>query len=248
LIISLYGSAGEKIVIRLIRDIRRMTLTWKSVSLYVITLNILLLPTAIGAKNTSFSVGINNLIIKLSDFPRLSGILIGHNKEWNLNENLIIERELNLIYKQAKFYNKRVWSYPGVLSAYDLEIKMVYFEIPILIKYSIPTNQSKIQLYLGPSLHLCLKGKVNRSLIKKIYNSYDESTTEKLPYYEISFIEDPGPIVPIVDNSSFGFNLGLQYKMFSKISELRYNFSKLRTLDAVEFNKYYHTLSLIISF
>ena len=118
-----------------------MRLTWKQRLLYLITSNVLLLPTGISAKNTSFSVGINNSIVKSSNFPQLPGILIGHNKDWNLTENLFIERELNFIYKQTKLENKRVWSYPGVLSTYDFDIKMFYFEIPVFIKYLIPTNQ-----------------------------------------------------------------------------------------------------------
>ena len=144
--------------------------------------------------------------------------------------------------------NKSVWSYPGVLSTYNLSIKTFYYEIPLLAKYFIPRSDSKIALYFGPSIHFCLAGKVNRSFVRKIDNAYARGETDELLFHEISFIEDSGTVLAIFDNSSFGSNFRGQYRVFGITTECRYNITKLGDLDAVEFDKIFHTLSFIISF
>lgn len=221
---------------------------WKLGMLDGLILLALLIPTIASAANTSFSLGINNSLIKSSDWPQLPGISIGHNKEWNLTESFIFEREFNFTYKRLNLENYLVWLHPGILSAYDLQIRIVYFEIPIFIEYSLAAVPSRIQLYLGPSLQCCLSGTVNRMHLKIIDDSYARGRSNIVPDHDISFIEDPGPVIAILDNSSLGVNFGLHYNLSGKTIELRWHISKLKTLDAVQFAKYYQTLSLIISF
>lgn len=205
-------------------------------------------PQELDAGENRISVGISRSDIEISSFSAMPGVLIGMKNEWKISGNFCLESEINLHYMQKKFKNKLVWSYPGVLSAYDLSVKMFFYEIPLLAKFYIPGSDSKIALLAGPSLQLCLAGTVGRSLVRVIDDSYAFGFSNQVPDYEVSFIEDPGPVFPLIDNSSFGFNLGAQSRMFGHLTEIRYNISKMRSLDAVTFDKPLHTFSFIISF
>ncbi|MFZ5519285.1 MAG: hypothetical protein ACOY90_21820 [Candidatus Zhuqueibacterota bacterium] len=127
-------------------------------------------------------------------------------------------------------------------------MKMLFFEMPLLAKIYIPGSHSKIALYAGPSLQICLVGKVGRSMIRVIDDSNASGLSNQVPDYDVSFIEDPGPVVPMVDNSSFGFSLGAQCHLFGLAAEIRYTLSEMRSLDAVRFDKALHTFGFIISF
>ncbi|HPI74853.1 MAG TPA: hypothetical protein PK843_17475 [bacterium] len=51
-----------------------------------------------------------------------------------------------------------------------------------------------------------------------------------------------------MNNSAVGLNLGLWIRWSEWLVGFRYTYSRLHELDAVRFNKPYHTLHLIISF
>lgn len=216
--------------------------------LFAVVVVLIFLSQELDAGETRISVGISKSDIGNSSFSAMPGILVGMKNEWKITNIFSIESEINLHYIQEKLENMLVWSYPGVLSAYDLSVKMFFYEMPLLAKFYIPGSGSKIALLVGPSLHLCLVGKVGRSLVRVVDDSYASGQSNQVPNYEISFIEDPGPVFPLIDNSSFGFNLGAQYNLFGFAAEIRYKISKMRSLDAVTFDKPLHTFRFNISF
>ncbi len=162
------------------------------------------------AGESRINIGLSKSNIEIPKFSFVPGVLVGMKNEWKITNIFSLESEINLHYMQEKFENTLVWSYPGVLSAYDLSVKMFFYEMPLFAKFYIPGSDSKIALLVGPSLQLCLAGKVGRSLVRVIDDSYAMGQSNKVHNYEISFIDDPGPVFPLVDNSSFGFNLGAQ--------------------------------------
>ena len=206
----------------------------------------LLFSPADGAER-AFIIGISTSNIERIDIQN-PGFLIGYSKEWGLVRSLYLEGELNLEYKTTDLADKLVWYYPGILARGDLGIKMWYAEIPVLIKLALPKNESPIKLYLGPSLLLCLSGKVDRHPLHVLDDSYTYGRTPEVPKHDFSFIEDPGPAIPLTDNSSIGYNLGAQCRLFNKIFNFRYTRSTLWALDAVKFDKKYHTLTVAMLF
>lgn len=134
-----------------------------------------------------------------------------------------------------------------MLSLYDLNVRALYFEIPALLGYTFSLRGSQVQFYAGPSLHLCLSGAVQDNSIRIITDEQAWSEDVPIPDYDISFIEDPGPDLALM-NSATGLTLGLWTRWSDRLIELRYTCSRLHELAAVRFNKPCHTFSLMISF
>ncbi|GEM_PF-5927016 len=69
---------------------------------------------------------------------------------------------------------------------------------------------------------------------------FHSQTTKPLPFSPTSAVA--------LNNSAVGLNLGLWIRWSEWLVGFRYTYSRLHELDAVRFNKPYHTLHLIISF
>lgn len=205
-----------------------------------------LLPAAAGAASSTVMAGVSQSDEKAFAFKSAPGLLLGNAFAWHPAPRISLTCELDLHYKRIALAGKLVWQHPGILSLYDLTVKALYLEVPVLVGYTFPIRGSQITLYAGPSLHLCLSGAVHRTGIRMVDDSYVDGSNPGLPDYDISFIEDPGPTIAL-SNSAFGFTLGMNGSWLNREIGLRYTYSRLDELDAVKFDKPYHALTLVIS-
>ena len=206
-----------------------------------------LLFAVMGAASGAVQLGISQSDDKALAFRSTPGIMLGNSLAWHPSARISLITELNLHYAQIALKEQRVWHYPGMLSLYDLTAKALYFEIPALLGYTLPLRGSWVQFYAGPSLHLCLSGVVQRTRIRVIADEQAWGGDTPLPDYDVSFIEDPGPDLALM-NSAVGLNLGLWTRWSEWLIGFRYTCSRLHELDAVRLNSPFHTFSLMISF
>ncbi len=206
-----------------------------------------LLLAAVGTASGGVQLGISQSEDKLLAFRSAPGVMLGNSFAWHPSARISLTTELNLHYAQIALKKQRVWHYPGMLSLYDLYVRALYYEIPALLGYTFPLRGSQVQFYAGPSLRLCLSGAVQRTRIRVIADEQLWGSDTSVPGYDVSFIEDPGPDLALM-NSAAGLNLGLWTRWSDRLIGFRYTYSWLHELDAVRFNKPYHTFSLMISF
>jgi len=207
----------------------------------------LLLQTTAGAAPSTALLGISQSDEKALTFHSAPGIMLGIAREWHLAARMVLSGELDLHYKRIALREQRVWHYPGMLSLYDLNVKTLFLEVPVLAGFTIPVHSSRLLLYAGPSLNLCLSGAVERIKLGVIDDEPKGDGGVHVTDHDISFIEDPGPAVAL-NNSSVGLILGLWMSWAHGVFGLCYSFSRLHELDAVKMDKPYHSFSLLLSF
>ncbi len=207
----------------------------------------LLLQATAGAAASAALLGISQSDEKGLAFHSAPGIMLGMAREWPLSGRMVLSSELDLHYKRIALREQRLWHYPGILSLYDLKIKALYLEVPVLAGFILPVRGARLILYAGPSLNLCLSGAVERLMIRVLDESQTWDNGVHVGDHDISFDEDPGPAVAL-NNSSVGLVLGLWMPWADRRFGLRYSTSRLHELDAVKMDKPYHSFSLLFSF
>jgi hypothetical protein len=200
-----------------------------------------------GAASASLHLGVSQSDEKAFAFVSAPGIVFGKSFEWHPSSRVSLACQLDLHYRRIALKDKLVWHYPGILSLYDLTVKSLYGEVPLLAGYTFPIGRSWMRIYAGPSLHLCLSGAVQRAQIRVVDDSRAWGDSAPIPEHDCSFIEDPGPAVAL-NNSAFGFNLGVATSWSDRTIGFLYTWSRLDELDAVRINKQYHTICLLIWF
>ena len=209
----------------------------------------LILPRApLAANSAYFQVGTNLAHVSFLHRPHTPGFQVGHYKDWRLIGSFFFCREFDLIYQKIVLYDQRVWHYPGMLSQYDIKLDMVHLVIPIFLKYALPNSiRSEVQVYGGLALHLCFWDKAGRSFDQVIDFTQDEGEDTPLPQHHMSFIEDPGPLVPLFNNSHLGYHAGVTFNLLQRHFDLRFSYGKLYQVDAVEIDHAYKSLSLFVA-
>jgi hypothetical protein len=151
-------------------------------------------------KKYGLKLGINSANVKLenasdSDLKSMYGISLGGFYMFQTSKNIIIQPELLYTNKGFDFdysYDDGEYEYSE-----SNEFRFSYLEIPVLVKYIVPSGNLCFMPYVGPSLGISLGGK-----LKYDYEEYDYYYDE---YYHESGTED---IDDYIEDIDFGLNLG----------------------------------------
>ena len=208
-------------------------------------LTVLLAPTLSFAKKRQYYLGINFSQIDAAGLSQEPGFVLGWGSDSQQEKNYGLHTEFNLVARHTELLNKVARSYPGYISRYDFKIDLVYFQIPLLFKVQVPEIDSDLNIYVGPSVLLCMYNHVRCHYLKRVFNpDYDSG------YYdgpiEAEFIEDPGIVKSIFDSSSIEFICGFDYKLWGVTTGLRYSMSMLRQPEAIRFNKRLHSVTWVV--
>ena len=122
--------------------------------------------------------------------------------------------------------------------SYDITVRIVYLEIPILFTMTVIPGDFSTKIYLGPSYRLGIIDITNKSNRTLIYNSDDYNGDMIREEIETQFVQgDFDNSLPRIVNSGFGLNVGLlfQYKFVSFDFMYSYGFNKIGQVDQFYF-------------
>lgn len=180
-------------------------------------------PKRFGIKSGANFANVYNVEDAL-DYETKIGFIVGGFYRFDLNNHLAIQPEAYFSMKGTNGGGTETYDYFGgtITETYDYTFKLNYLEIPVLLKYKIPTSgKLKPSLFLGP----CVAFKLSARLI----GSYKYEETYVYPgdsgYY--SYEENFDEEVDAVERTDFGLVIGagldIEMGSGSLLIEARYN-------------------------
>ena len=153
-----------------------------------------------------------------------------------------------LSYHSFEILNKRGIGYPGVVWQANYNVTSFYVHVPLYWQAPVLKRPTNLYLHLGVALNLCLSAKADKDFIKKLYDPEDPDLSAEASNYDYSHIEDPGPIIPFIENSGPALLLGFRWDNGNLPISCRYTLSKIGRISAIEFYEWYHSLTLSLEF
>ena len=180
-------------------------------------------PKGFGIKSGANFANVYNVEDSL-DYKTKTGFIVGGFYRFDLNNHLAIQPEAYFSMKGSRAVGEDTYSYydSTVTTAYDYTLKLNYLEIPVLLKYKIPSGgKVKPNLFIGPSVAFKLSARLTGSY--KYQETYASSDYSGYYSYATSIDEE----VDAVERTDFGlvFGAGLDIEMGSSslVIEARYN-------------------------
>jgi len=122
--------------------------------------------------------------------------------------------------------------------------------VPLALHFHVnPGRPNSLHVFAGCSVNFCLAARAEFEQIRTIYEPPDDhGAAIEYPPYDYTHIEDPGPIIPILENTYLGLVAGFQWRLFRHPMALTYMYSKTGRISAIEFLEPYHNICLSIAF
>lgn len=215
----------------------------------------ILLPLSLQANPPlNIKIGGNFTHIDVANCSEQAGISLGIYREWHIWRSFFLDGEVMFTSKRAVIKNKRIHFYPGCIYTYDIHCSYGFIELPILLKFYVPTTGNiKFQFHAGPSISLGMIDNSSKEERSEGYSvspmEYDESKSYQYDYGEIF---DPGLLWPYkVFNSFLGLNFGVGINLSYYKFEIRYHRSTIWSAytdsSLLELEENYYTIHFLLS-
>jgi hypothetical protein len=180
-------------------------------------------PKRFGIKSGANFANVYNVEDSL-DYKTRTGFIIGGFYRFDLNNHLAIQPEAYYSMKGTKVGSVETYEYLGgtVTEAYDYNLKLNYLEIPVLLKYKIPTRgKLKPNLFLGPCMAFKLSARLTGSY------KYEENYAYPGESGYVSYTGNIDEELDEVKTTDFGLIIGagvdIEMGSSSLVIEARYN-------------------------
>ena len=179
-----------------------------------------------------------------------TGYLLGI--EWSLIYDFSICWEFMYTSRGGILEDKIIGGY-YVRDAYlqDIQCQIRSFELPILLKYSIPVRDNmEIQLIMGSALSIGVRDKSTFENKEFLYEVTDGEDWRHLTYdYEYAF-EQSGPLPYVVDNSGMVFYTGVSFRWSFFIADIRYahDFFDIEAIRSTNLGEKSHAVLINLGF
>lgn len=198
--------------------------------------------------DTHFNLGIGGCSIT-SQQNWAPGFRLGIQWSEKINSNFYYSYALQGAYRSLEIKEKRAISYPGIITLRNYSLAAFYVDAPVKIHYRInPHSTNMFVVFAGVSLNLCFAANAEDEILKTLYDPNDPDRPSEPPPYDYSHIEDPGPIIPLVENSDFALLAGVEWSLFRHPLALTYLYGRIGSVSAIEFKERYHSITVSISF
>ncbi len=162
------------------------------------------------------------------DFETKTGFIVGGFYRFDLKGNLAIQPEVYFSMKGAKASGVDTYSYSGEYysytetETYDYSMELNYLEIPVLLKYQIPTRgKFKPALFLGPYVAFKMGAKLTGTYKYESTYEYDGEV------YNEDYEENIDEELSLIERTDFGIVVGasldIEVGSGSLIIDARYN-------------------------
>ena len=215
----------------------------------ILSATLLLLWCAAASYGMKFQIGLNGSFVPQEMAHAGPGVLCGFEGETRQLHTITVRSGLYVSSRAGAAKNKRVWSYPGVLSLYNVDYSVAYVQVPFLIKYDWPAAEGALEVFFGPSLALAVMNHSNATFLQILDDSYARGETDIVPPHDYLRMEDPPPHFLLnLSNSTIFWNVGIARKFRNKYVELRYSLGALNNADYIEMNALVHAVHILFGF
>ncbi len=179
-----------------------------------------------------------------------TGYLLGLQWQKGFAGRLSYSYGLQAAWRPIRIEEKAAVSYPGFVNLNNYDIRPFYLDVPLALHFSVnPRKLKTLDVFVGTSVNFCLTARAEFERIRTLYEPpLDPGTPIEYPPYDYTHIEDPGPIIPLLENTYLGLVAGFQWRLFRHPISLTYMYSKLGSISAIEFLEPYHNLCLSVAF
>ncbi len=170
------------------------------------------------------------------------GFHLGFIRENSLDTGAFTSYGLIFSSKRTLVTNKSVGGWANSIYLWDIDIQLLYLQVPILYNYQFSMNQHPVFVSVGPVLSLCLADFSEKTKKELLFSSAP-------PNYKYDYYDTYGEqLFYPQKSSSFGFELGigaksenLTYKLFSHI-----DFTNISEIKGIKINQPFISFGFLV--
>ncbi|MBN1478905.1 hypothetical protein EH223_14535 [candidate division KSB1 bacterium] len=177
------------------------------------------------------------------------GCTIGLQWRRIIKQNFYYSYAVQGAYRTLEIKEKRAHSYPGIVTLRNYSMASFYVDVPLKIHYRLnPRSANSFFLFAGFSFNLCFSADAESEILQTLYDPNDPDCPPEKPPYDYRHIEDPGPIIPLLENSDLALIAGVEGSLFRHPLAVTCMVGRIGSISAIEFKESYHNIALSIGF